>query len=609
MEFKRNIWLPLILSALIALIFTGAIFRNFSYWGIQDWDQHLFYHAVPRHTLIEYHQFPLWNPYYCGGTVMLANPQSRFLSPSFLLILLSGTVKGIKLEIFLHLIIGLLGMYLLARYYKMDTLTASLPACIYMLNSMYALNLTVGMTWFLSVVYLPWAFLCYLKGFEQWKFTLLSGLFLVLIYFGGGAYPLSITMLFFALFSLLSLRRHGIVKVAKLFSILLAFTICLGAIKFFPSFDFLREHPRHISDYSGYSVKMLTHSLLSRDQSLAAVEKYPQKEGLWDGRSYAMDENGMYIGFILLLLFLFGIVMYWKRKWRLALCFLIFLWLGFGNRVPFSLWKLLHVLPVYDSMRVAQRFRIIFMLIMALFVGFGFQSLLSILDQKVKNRRLLQFLRPIIPIVVLIDLIWVNSPIFKDAFPIPPLKTERQTHFSQISKGTDYDANGIVTQSSKRTYSSWSALYPAFLSNLGTIGGYETANVPRNAIPKSSDSYKGEAFLEGTSGELSIDIWSPNRVVVSVQARRDVRGFSPRTNERAHARGEGYLILNQNYYPGWKVKGSQSRKVQPINSLLAVKISPEDKIVEFYYSPLSFQVGWIVTCLTILAGILIWVRK
>ena len=189
---QRNIWFPLIFSTLIALVFTFSIFRNFSYWGIQDWDAHLFYHAVPRHTLIEYHQFPLWNPYNCGGTVMLANPESSFLSPWFLLILIFGTVKGIKLAIFLHLIIGLLGMYLLARHYKLDALTASLPACVYMLSSMYALNLTVGMTWFLSVVYLPWAFLCYLKGFKKWKFTLLSGLFLVLMYFEINVRPMII---------------------------------------------------------------------------------------------------------------------------------------------------------------------------------------------------------------------------------------------------------------------------------------------------------------------------------------------------------------------------------------------------------------------------------
>lgn len=201
-------------------------------------------------------------------------------------------------------------------------------------------------------------------------------------------------------------------------------------------------------------------------------------------------------------------------------------------------------------------------------------------------------LRPVISIIILIDLMWVNSPIWQDAFSIPPLKTERQTHFSQISRLKDYDANGFVTQESNRIYSAWSGLYPAFLSNLGTIDGYESANVPRNAIPKGSESYKGEAFFVGTSGELSIDVWSPNRVVVGI-----------------HADGEGYLVLNQNYYSGWKVKGSRSHKVQQLNSLLAVRIVPEDKIIEFYYSPLSFQVGWIVTCLTILVGILIWVRR
>ena len=520
---------------------------------------------------------------------MLANPQSRFLSPTFLLILIFDTVKGIKLEIFLHLIIGLLGMYLLARHYKMDAFTAWLPAFVFMLNSMYVLNLTVGMTWFLSVAYMPWAFLYYLKGFEHWKFILLSGLFLVLMYFAGGAYPLSITILFFALFSLLFINHHGFVKVAKLFVLLIVFTVCLGAIKFFPSFVFLSKNPRHISDYSGYSVEMLMHSLLNRDQSLDAFKKYPAKEGFWDGRSWQMDENGMYIGFIPILLFLIGILIYGKRRWRLMLCFLVFLLLAFGNRIPISLWKFLHALPVYNSMRVAQRFRIVFMLIMALFVGFGFQLILRFIKQRTRaNIRspLVRLLKIIIPIIILIDLVWVNSPIFQNAFPIPPIKSERQAYFSQISKLQDYDANGFVTKKSHSDLRSSSALYPAFLSNVGTIDGYETANVPRKAIPRDSKNYKGEVFLEGTPGKVSVEFWSPNRIVLSI-----------------HSHGKGYLVLNQNFYSGWKVKGGQSKTVQAINSLLAVAISSEDTKVEFYYSPLSFHIGWIVTCLTILVGI------
>jgi len=240
---------------------------------------------------------------------------------------------------------------------------------------------------------------------------------------------------------------------------------------------------------------------------------------------------------------------------------------------------------------------------MALFVGFGFKSLLNILEQKLKNRRLLQLLRAGIPIIIMIDLISVNSPVFKDAFPIPPLSVERQEGFSQIAEEKNYDANGIVTQAPLHMYSSWSALYPAFLSNLGTIQAYEPLNVPRNAIPRNSLNYRGEAFFWGTSGKLSIDSWSPNRVVVSVQPRK-----------------EGYLVLNQNYYSGWKAKGKRPRQVESVDCrsggeaksgymLVGVRIFPEDKAIEFYYSPLSFKLGCIVTCLSILGGALVWFRK
>ena len=593
---RRIIWLALVLSTLIALIFARAVFENFSYWGAKNWDQHFFYQAASRETITKYHQFPLWNPYYCGGTVLLTNPQSRFLSPSFPLVLIFGAVVGSKLEIILYLIIGLLGMYALARHYRMDAWTAALPAFVYMFSGMYALNLAAGMTWFLSVAYLPWVYLLYLLSFKRWEYVLLSSLFLVLIFFGGGAYTPGITvLLFFTLFSLLSIPQYGIRKVAKSFSILLVFTICLGAIKFVPSFFPLREHPRHVSDYSGYSAKMLMHSLFDREQSPTSFEKYPQTEGLWDGMSHGVDENSMYIGFAPVLLFLLGIVVCFRRHWPLAVCFLIFLWLSLGDRIPFSLWRLLHNLPIYDSMQVAQRFRIVFMFCLALFAGLGLQSLQNLLNKRKKRRRFLRLLTSTIPIIVLgvlVDLTLVNSPIFEDAFTIPPLPVERQEKFAQVSKLNNYDANGFLTENSRNADSSWSALYPAFLSNLGTVDGSESPTVPGNAIPGDSENYRGEVFFQETSGELSIDHWSPNHVTVSI-----------RPDEA------GYLILNQNYYPGWKVRGPSLTEVQDLDSLLAVKIVPGDQIVEFYYLPIGFEVGLVITCLAILAGIILGIRR
>src|ERR1700693_5382479 len=71
-----------------------------------DWDFHLELHWVPFYKVTHFHQFPLWNPYRCGGLPMLANPHSRILTPFFLLHLLFGPFIGLHLEIPLHLAIG-----------------------------------------------------------------------------------------------------------------------------------------------------------------------------------------------------------------------------------------------------------------------------------------------------------------------------------------------------------------------------------------------------------------------------------------------------------------------------------------------------------------------
>jgi hypothetical protein len=587
----------------VAFIFVLPIFHQINNWGIQDWDQHLFYHAVPRATILEYRQIPLWNPYYVGGTVLLANPQSRFLSPSFFLILVFGEVIGIKIEIWLYLVVGLLGAYELARQYKLGTSDALMSSFVFMLSSMYVLNLTAGMTWFLAVSYLPWAFLFYLKAQSDSKYALVSGLFLTLMFFGGGAYPLAVTILFLVLYSsiLISFKEFRVLKAIKTLYIVLVFALCLGAIKFVPAAEFLQEHPRHIYDYSGFSLNSLFFGLFSRDQTLAAIAKLPvEQHGFVNGVTGGMDENGMYIGIIPFLLFLLGIGLHDKLRMFLLLCFVTFLWISFGNRPRLELWSMLHLLPVYNSMRIAQRFRIVFMLCLALFAGFGLQTVRNSIAQVVANRNLVQFVTLLILLGVLVDLLIVNSRVLQDAFPIPPLETAKSEEFYQVWELPSYDSNGFIISGSENNksapseahnsygmYTSFGALMPAFLSNIGTINGYETANVPRNAIAASSENYRGEIYLQGTYGSAHISSWSPNKITITVNAS-----------------DHGLVVLNQNYYSGWKVRGDRGRKTEEIDGLLAVRVSPEDERIELHYLPASFVVGLIVTSVTVLLSLI-----
>jgi hypothetical protein len=165
-RFRREAAGAFLLMALAGLLFVLPVLRNLDYWGVQDWDVSLMYRAVPRATILEYRQFPLWNPYYCGGAPLLGHYESSFLSPTFLLDLLFGVVRGVKLEIWLHVVIGLLGAYALARRFALSFWPACLTAFVFMLNSAYALHLTVGHAWALGMAYMPWAVACYLKAVE-----------------------------------------------------------------------------------------------------------------------------------------------------------------------------------------------------------------------------------------------------------------------------------------------------------------------------------------------------------------------------------------------------------------------------------------------------------
>ncbi|MBF0280620.1 MAG: hypothetical protein HQM13_22690 [SAR324 cluster bacterium] len=586
----RESFVVLLGCVVITAAFTSPIFVKPDNLGIQDWDEHFFYHAVPRQSILEYQQFPLWNPYYCGGSVMLANPQSRILSPFFFLILIFGTVVGLKAEIFLHFVIGMVGCYVLARTLNLDRLSAWALPLIYMLSSMFSLPLTVGMTWFLSVAYVPWAIFCYLKSFSRPWFLVLSSICLVIIFFEGGAYTLTITLLFYGAFAILNFKNFGITRSVIITASIGLLFLAIGAVKIFPAYDFLQTHPRHLIDYSGYSMDSLWKSLFDRNQTVLALTTYAEeqnlfKKGFWSGMNYGMDETGAYVSWIGGALFLIGIGVYGLRQWRWTFIFLFFLWLSIGNRAIPSLWEILHQFPVFDTMRVAQRFRIIFVLCFALFAGLGLQALKSLVSQKCRNKFWGNSFALLLLILLLSDLLLVNRETFKDAFPFSGVNINRadnRSDFIQISKFPKYDINGFLKPNTAHLRSSYSTLYPAFQKNIGVVD-YEcfgNPDIPKNAIPFDRVGYKGEVYLEETEGKALVSEWTPNRLIIKISASNP-----------------GFLVINQNYYPGWHT--TDRHQVESREGLMAVQISPDDETLELYYRPLSFVIGTAVTFSTI----------
>ena len=98
-SWDRGTVLAAVLLLLIAFAFWLPAARHPNWWIEDNGDRTLAIAAAERMTLFEHGQFPFWNPYMYGGLPLLANPQSAFLSPSFITVIVAGEVVGTKLRI------------------------------------------------------------------------------------------------------------------------------------------------------------------------------------------------------------------------------------------------------------------------------------------------------------------------------------------------------------------------------------------------------------------------------------------------------------------------------------------------------------------------------
>ena len=70
------------------------------------------------------------------------------------------------------------------------------------------------------------------------------------------------------------------------------------------------------------------------------------------------------------------------------------------------------------------------------------------------------------------------------------------------------------------------------------------------------------------------------------------------------------LIVNQNYFTGWKVKrGLKTVHAEPFNGLISTRIEAGHHKIAFYFMPMSFLIGLFVTVSFILFGTVFYIRK
>ena len=566
---KKSHWPLLLIFSIVSLIYSFPIFENISYWGQMDWDQFTFWNAVSRETILRYHQFPLWNPYANGGTILLAHPHSSFLSPFYLFILALGPIMGLKVQIVVYLTMGLLGMFLLARYFELSQSACYLTAFVFMLNSLYALHLSEGHACWMPMSLIPWVFMFYLKSLDMPRHAFGSIIFLGWILLAGGVdvvLVLAVILILFAAFKSIQAKQ---IFPLRMLAMIFGGAFLLCAVKLLPMLEFLYHHPRVTDESTGTGFLALYKMLLSREQAFPHIESWVRAQDM--GLKYGWHEYGCYIGIIPLLLGCLGAAVSYKKQWPLILTGVTSLIIAMGSASPLNLWKVLHSLPVYDSMHAPSRFMLGFVFTAAIFAGIG----LTFLEKCVSKSAVLnvagwRIAALAITLLIFVDLWLVNSPIFKNAFIVPPLTIERYSSFGQR-----YDK--INLHGTKLSHSS---MYPVFLSHSGILEAYEIVQVKQGGVRISSDfDYRGEAYLLKSGGKILIEDFSPNRITLDADVKK-----------------QDILVINQNFDQGWRIKqNGVVMQVQPVDGLLAVPVTPGHHKLVAYYLPLSFLIGLCVS--------------
>jgi hypothetical protein len=307
-----------------------------------------------RVSILQYHQWPSWNPWHCGGVVLYQDPQAGFPGPLFLLTFWwLPAVAGMKVWLLGHLLAGALGAWAVVRSRGGHPGEGLVAASMVAACGFCAEHFGGGHASFAPFLLFPWVLLAHRKALAAPRWSVVTAALLAVCVLSGATYPLPLMAVGLGLDCLVRLRDPA-ARRAMLVTLPLtaALFVLLAGIRLLPVLAFLLEHPRLMPLDDSMTVAEVIQTWTTRD--------HPRP---FPGHVYVWPEYGNYIGVVPVVLLGVALVAAAVRRdalgpdRRVDVAVLVGLvWCALGNIPGFSLFGLLHELPVYRSLRVPSRF-------------------------------------------------------------------------------------------------------------------------------------------------------------------------------------------------------------------------------------------------------------
>lgn len=504
--FKSKVNL-IISSVLLVLVFTDFISDvMWSAYGSNDWDYHYAITEVSKKAVLEYGEFPHWNPWSGGGYDYLANPQTFPMGVVSVLSFILPTHYALKVGYLGFYIIGFWGMFKLLRSYELSRKYAYWGSCLFVFTTYFSWHLIYGSHANTTEMFLfPWLIFFY-ENYKKRGISLLNFIIPVLLFFhiafGGGTHFVIYIPVFFGAYILvdtIASKRKASHLLYPIIIIFIGYGLMLW--KLYPSFQYLSENERITDDHTKAGILNLLQMI---SDSVPANETHSFTYWHW-------SEHGAYFNLLLVVL-----VFYYRKTINLSTPWIIFficiVWLSMGNfpKIANPWFVLNQYAPVFKSMRVPYR-----MIIFAIF-------LLSIWSAKLFYKKESEHhLWRIVAITVVVLLLVKNYSVTRNL----RYSGTTKDHLSLVSSNDSfrYVQQGYVT------------MYPNILENTGVLNSYEP-------LPLKYDGFKDLRFdsipqtyipiIDANQGKLVK--WTPSSIT-----------FEKIVSEP--------IVLNQNYSEGWNV--------------------------------------------------------
>ena len=145
-----------LLPVLVCVAMAVPYLRGPHNLGYGDWDLNLAKYEAVRRTLLEWGQFPWWDPWCRGGFPLAANPQCGVVGIATPLVLALGTSVGMRIAQLACLLIAMEGTRRLALLWFGEPIAAAAAGLIFGINGAAITQAVCGYHMTMSYCSFPW---------------------------------------------------------------------------------------------------------------------------------------------------------------------------------------------------------------------------------------------------------------------------------------------------------------------------------------------------------------------------------------------------------------------------------------------------------------------